>query len=277
MKVKSVSFLVLLLSLLLSSCGAGQVLGPTLTPNPTSTNTPTLTPTSTKTPIPTVTPLPTNTSTPSPTPIPASFEEDFNSDVLGWVDSPSLLHYALEEFEYTYSKKGLEFSYALLPEQIYRGVWASPHKWISIVGDFEIEVKFDRRMRFSGILFANQNPGNRFAVLTSQGVDTDDWTKEDATLGMLIPSEGDWTWLGERSIESYIVEGDGVINLHLAFVGDEMIVSINGKEFARDKNDMYSGTKMFGGIVVGNGDHFIVESIQIWVEDEENWIFSSVN
>ena len=93
MKVKSVSFLVLLLSLLLSSCGAGQVLGPTLTPNPTSTNTPTLTPTSTKTPIPTVTPLPTNTSTPSPTPIPASFEEDFNSDVLGWVDSPSLLHY----------------------------------------------------------------------------------------------------------------------------------------------------------------------------------------
>jgi len=113
--------------------------------------------------------------------------------------------------------------------------------------------------------------------MTDQGVHSDDWTKEDAALGMLIPSEGDWTWLGERLIEPYIVEGDGVINLHLAFVDDQMVVTINGKEFTSDQNDMYSGIKQFRGIVVGNGDHFIVKSIRIWVEDEENLIFSSIN
>jgi len=54
----------LLISLLLSSCGPGQFLGPTITPSPT----PTLTPTITHTPSPTATSTP--TPTPSPTPVP---------------------------------------------------------------------------------------------------------------------------------------------------------------------------------------------------------------
>jgi hypothetical protein len=60
--------LVLLLSLVVSGCGPGQVFGPTLTPTPTFTPTKTNTPTPTKTPTPTNTP----TFTPSPTPIPPS-------------------------------------------------------------------------------------------------------------------------------------------------------------------------------------------------------------
>jgi len=242
----------------------------------TDTSIPELTDTPIAIPTSTFTPLPTNT--PNPTPIPAIFDEDFTSDILNWSNSP-YSRYDIEGFEYTYSEKGLEFSYVLLPEHIYRCIWASPEKMISIDGDFEIEVKFDRRMRFSGVWFSHENPSydNQFAVMTDQGVHSDDWTKEDAALGMLIPSEGDWTWLGERLIEPYIVEGDGVINLHLAFVDDQMVVTINGKEFTSDQNDMYSGIKQFRGIVVGNGDHFIVKSIRIWVEDEENLIFSSIN
>ena len=51
-----------LLSLLVTSCGPGQLFGPTVTP----TSTPTLTPTNT--PSPTITPSPTSTLTPTVTP-----------------------------------------------------------------------------------------------------------------------------------------------------------------------------------------------------------------
>ena len=61
----------LLLSLLLSACGPGQLFGPTITPSPTLTLTPT--PTSTPTSTPTVTP--TLTPTPTSTPEPACTEE----------------------------------------------------------------------------------------------------------------------------------------------------------------------------------------------------------
>jgi hypothetical protein len=50
-----------LVSLLISSCGPGQLLGPTLTPTATFTSTPTLTPTATFTPTSTLTPTPTPT------------------------------------------------------------------------------------------------------------------------------------------------------------------------------------------------------------------------
>ncbi len=51
----------LIISLILSSCGPGQIFGPTLTP--TNTATPSVTPSPTKTPTPTI--------TPSPTPVPS--------------------------------------------------------------------------------------------------------------------------------------------------------------------------------------------------------------
>lgn len=51
-------------SLALTSCGPGQLLGPTLTPVPTATATSTVTPT------PTATPMPTYTPTLMPTPVP---------------------------------------------------------------------------------------------------------------------------------------------------------------------------------------------------------------
>jgi len=53
------------ISLLVSSCGPGQFLGPTITPSPTFTLTPTITPSPTPTLTPTRTPTP--TITPSPT------------------------------------------------------------------------------------------------------------------------------------------------------------------------------------------------------------------
>ncbi len=62
----TMKFLIVLIafSLIATSCGPGQLFGPTITPTPTNTLTPT--PTSTITPSPTSTPTP--TATPSPTP-----------------------------------------------------------------------------------------------------------------------------------------------------------------------------------------------------------------
>lgn len=63
--------IMLLLSLLISACGPGQLFGPTFTPTPTitPTSTSTLTPTATLTPTQTLTPTATLTRTPRPTPI----------------------------------------------------------------------------------------------------------------------------------------------------------------------------------------------------------------
>ena len=63
-KQHTLILLVILLSLALSGCGAGQLLGPTVTPSPTHTFTPTLTATPTFTP----TPTPSKTPLPQPTP-----------------------------------------------------------------------------------------------------------------------------------------------------------------------------------------------------------------
>lgn len=65
-KHRTIVILVLMMSLLISSCGPGQLFGPTITPSPTYTLTPTLTPTSTSTLTPTPTPTPTLTPTPIP-------------------------------------------------------------------------------------------------------------------------------------------------------------------------------------------------------------------
>jgi len=64
MKTNNVKVLrwVLMISMLLSGCGPGQFLGPTITPSPTSTLTPTITPS----PTPTQTSTPTITVTPTP-------------------------------------------------------------------------------------------------------------------------------------------------------------------------------------------------------------------
>ena len=62
------------ISLLVSSCGPGQLFGPTITPSPTLTLTPTITPSPTLTPTPTSTLTP--TITPTPTPVAATFDDD---------------------------------------------------------------------------------------------------------------------------------------------------------------------------------------------------------
>lgn len=71
-KHRTMAVLILIISLILSGCGPGQFLGPTITPSATITPTPTLVPTST--PRPTFTPRPTATEVP-PTPTPASMGE----------------------------------------------------------------------------------------------------------------------------------------------------------------------------------------------------------
>ena len=75
-KRSTIAFGCLVLSLLISSCGPGQVFGPTLTATPTNTVTPTwtprptltFTPTLTSTVTPTLTPTVTSTATPTSTP-----------------------------------------------------------------------------------------------------------------------------------------------------------------------------------------------------------------
>jgi hypothetical protein len=62
-KLSQWMFVFILILLLLTSCGPGQMFGPTITPSPTST--PTFTPTPTPTSTPTFTPTPTPTPTPS--------------------------------------------------------------------------------------------------------------------------------------------------------------------------------------------------------------------
>lgn len=61
---------ILVISLVISGCGAGQLFGPTVTPSPTSTSTLTSTPLPTATLAPTETPIPTATLTPTNTPVP---------------------------------------------------------------------------------------------------------------------------------------------------------------------------------------------------------------
>ncbi|MHB1355860.1 MAG: hypothetical protein ACYCZF_07765 [Anaerolineae bacterium] len=71
-KHRSIALLVLVLGLVVSGCGPGQLLGPTLTTTPTRTLTSTPTATRTLTPTPTSTHTPTNTSTPTITPSPTA-------------------------------------------------------------------------------------------------------------------------------------------------------------------------------------------------------------
>jgi hypothetical protein len=61
---------ILFLALLLSSCGPGQLWGPTLTPVPTATSTPT----TTLTPMPPPTSTPTSTPTATASPVPAAYQ-----------------------------------------------------------------------------------------------------------------------------------------------------------------------------------------------------------
>jgi Tol biopolymer transport system component len=64
----SMTFLAIGISLMLTACGAGELLGPTISPSPTNTSTPTATLTSTATP--TVTPTSISRETPTITPTP---------------------------------------------------------------------------------------------------------------------------------------------------------------------------------------------------------------
>jgi hypothetical protein len=80
--------------LVITGCGPGQLLGPTLTPTatltPTPTHTPTatLTPTPTSTPTPTITPTPTNTPTITLTPLPTNIPELVGLTRCQYVDLP---------------------------------------------------------------------------------------------------------------------------------------------------------------------------------------------
>jgi len=66
--------ILVVISSLVSSCGPGQLFGPTITPSPTATLTPTVTPSPTLTPTRTSTPTP--TITPTQTPVAATFDDN---------------------------------------------------------------------------------------------------------------------------------------------------------------------------------------------------------
>ncbi len=81
-KQQASAILVLVFSLLLSSCGAGQLLGPTQTPSPTNTPLPTDTPLPTNTPIPTDTLPPVQESNPEPT----QAQSGSQTEITGWIE-----------------------------------------------------------------------------------------------------------------------------------------------------------------------------------------------
>jgi hypothetical protein len=291
MKNKKVSLIICILSIVLASCGSPVVnkavgndgakatLPPTATPGPT--------------PIQTQTQAPIPSFTPTSTEALASFVQDINADLLGWKNAlynyyfpaPNtdllglnidLINNNSQNFQYSFDEKGLDLSLKIYPENKYVGAWLQPEKVIKIKGDFDIEVTFDRRMRFSGLWFSkdptrSRNQINQFAIMTDQGASYPDWetawNKKGANLGVLVPSKGAWTWIGEKEIEPFLKASKGVISLYLSFSGDQMSVKINGSPFASVKNKMFSGLKYFMGYIVGNGDHFVVTSTKIWVDN----------
>ena len=113
MSTKISTILVLVMSLVISGCGAGQMLGPTITPSPTATLVPTLTLS------PTATPVPTQTSTPIPvslaySPVPRwmilgqpfygveILGEDWNYTNDRWGDTYACIDYTREKEPYLF-------------------------------------------------------------------------------------------------------------------------------------------------------------------------------
>jgi hypothetical protein len=120
------------MSVLLSSCGPGQILGPTITP--TFTSTPTLTPTPTATPTntPTATATATPTATPTKTPRPAATITPTPTPLPG-------VGVARADIEKTFTALGYHFEdrLAVKGHSVRRGTADNQRHYMELVGDPE--------------------------------------------------------------------------------------------------------------------------------------------
>jgi hypothetical protein len=276
---KSIAMLILIFSFLLSACSSGQLIGLTITPSSTIANTPTFTPSATITQTPTLVPTftlgPTFTPSPTITPTPElghlAFREDFQSDLLGW-NNPAFP--PVDKSALTYSPKGIEFNYPVLTDKNAEWYcnWNVPQNVIKLSGDAIIETNFDRRVRFSGLHFflQNMNPDNSFAVIVTQGERTT-WKTNEAGLGYLRPTRKDNPWDNLGSIEPILKVTNGNIPLRIYFKGDKMLVYVDNILIASRENALFSGKKIFAGVVFGNGDDFVMNSLQVWVNNMDSF------
>ncbi|MCJ7529603.1 MAG: hypothetical protein MUO64_01060 [Anaerolineales bacterium] len=243
----------------------------TKTPSPTSTKTPPPTSTNTPSPTSTNTTSPTSTTTPIPEPSYLAFKEDFQSDLLDWKKSgfQSILKY---------SSNGIAFNFPLRTgkNKEWWCDWNFPYKVIELSGDAIIETNFDRRVRFSGLHFYHQNKTykNKFAVIVSQGERTT-WKTNEAVLGYLVNSrKNPWDNLG--NIEQILKNTNGNIPLKIYFKGAKMLIYVNNRLIASREDELFDGNKYFMGLVVGNGDNFIMNSMQVRVNNLDDLKIVSV-
>jgi len=267
MKNRNVAIFMMLM--LLASC---TPFSQPVTLTPTFTDAPTQTASLTQT----ITLTATKTLTPTPVPPILVFEEDFVSDPLGW---KSRFNNPYADLQFSYGSDGLDFwnkgDYPYPASKV-------PANLIAVDGDFDLEVVFDRRVRLSGLWFSNgsislQSSDNWFFILIEQGHALDNWQHEKAHLGTYQPSsehggyfeEGTHTLAGE--FDDFIARENGEIHLRLSFRGNRLNAATNGSPVLTDVNEMYAGKKYFMGFLIGAQDHFIVENLQVWIANKENF------
>lgn len=150
MKNRTLSAILLVFSIFLSSCGPGQLFGPTITPTPTSTSTPTLTPTNTLTltPTNTLTPTSTNTPTNTPTSTATSTPEPIcnpGTTVLGSIDDDLREYVDIVDVSTTLEENKFSVIFTLreIPEEITINLEDTENGWPEIGWGVAIDVDND--------------------------------------------------------------------------------------------------------------------------------------
>ncbi len=256
---------------LVSACAPSANVAPTsvpdtATPMPLPTETATTVPTDTATPTPTETFTPTiePSSTPTDTPEPTStpiyqnlqFEEDFETDKMGWKNASHVTAYGDGKISFDFPKETDD-------KKKYYGSWTLPRKPLSIKGNAMVEVTFDRPVWFSGVFFQKSSK-TRYALIAGCGDDIANWKSNNCTLGFLNPSDKNpWENINDNITDS-IRENDGQIKFSVEFLDDQMKVYINDVLAATKTDEMFRGTKTMG-INNSNGDTFDVTEIKVLI------------
>jgi hypothetical protein len=150
--IKKPSLMLWMLSLIITSCGPGQFLGPTLTPTLTSTSSPSPTATPTITPTATYTPTPTQTRTTTPTRKPTSTKTITPTPLPGLGVKASEIEDTFTEF----------FTFRDIPDvegnPARKGTTTEGYSTITLVGDpylmkAELNIDFAKEASFAGTAF----------------------------------------------------------------------------------------------------------------------------
>ncbi len=233
---------------------ASMELEPTAAQDKTAEIILTVLPTATATSAPTETP----TITPTSTPIFPNvlFEEDFESNKLGWKNSPNIVAYGDGKISFDWPADND-------PKKKYFGSWTLPRKAYLLKGDGMVEVTFDAPVRFSGVFFENSKTKARYAIIISYGEDVDNWKTNTPSVGLLQPmnKESPWDTLN-GDIKSLIDNNNGVIQFKTVFKGEKLEIYINNQLIALRSDKTFAADRRLG-INDANGDKFNVVGIKI--------------